>query len=116
MFDAHPIQSPPVGVWGVGWVPRRFQAGYVRPRSGRASESTRLLSAGELRKMVLSTTNFKLVLRTPPVPHQELLAFRGRRRLLARAYNGLVNLRITTALLLRSGPFLQLTATRKSRT
>ena len=36
--------EPHVHVWGVGWIPTRFQARYVRARSGRAYDFVRLLS------------------------------------------------------------------------
>lgn len=40
--------EPHVNVWGVGWLPRRMQAGYVRLMSGRSYRNIGLRSAGEL--------------------------------------------------------------------
>lgn len=36
--------EPHVGVWGVGWIPRTWQEGYVRRRTGLPHNSIRLLS------------------------------------------------------------------------
>jgi ubiquinone/menaquinone biosynthesis C-methylase UbiE len=44
------LQEPHVGVWGVGFVPRRFADRYVQWRSGQRYEHHRPLSARELRR------------------------------------------------------------------
>ena len=44
------LPEPHVGVWGVGFVPRRWADGYVRWRSGQRYEHHRPLSSRELRR------------------------------------------------------------------
>ena len=44
------LPEPHVGVWGVGYVPRRWADAYVRWRSGQRYEHHRLLSPRELRR------------------------------------------------------------------
>ena len=41
-----------VFVWGVGWLPRRLQAGYVRWRSGKSYDHTRLFSSWGLAGLI----------------------------------------------------------------
>jgi len=43
--------EPHVGLWGVGFLPRRAQARYVRWRRAASYEHVRLLSYGELRRL-----------------------------------------------------------------
>ncbi len=42
------LPEPHAGVWGVGWLPRRLQPGYVELMSGRPYRNIRLLSRREL--------------------------------------------------------------------
>ena len=44
------LPEPHVGVWGVGWLPRSWQADYVRLASGRPYRHLCLRSAGELER------------------------------------------------------------------
>ncbi|MFW6108230.1 MAG: methyltransferase domain-containing protein [bacterium] len=44
-------REPHVGLWGVGWLPRRWQEPYVQWRLGRPYRGKRLLSAFELRRL-----------------------------------------------------------------
>jgi SAM-dependent methyltransferase len=48
------LPEPHVGVWGVGFVPRRFAGRYVRWRSGQGYEHHRPLSPRELRRALRS--------------------------------------------------------------
>ena len=44
-------REPHVGLWGVGWLPRRWQEPYVRWRLGRPYRGKRLLSSFELSRL-----------------------------------------------------------------
>ena len=44
-------REPHVWLWGVGWLPRRWQEPYVRWRLGRAYRGKRLLSSFELSRL-----------------------------------------------------------------
>jgi SAM-dependent methyltransferase len=54
------LPEPHVGVWGVGYVPRRWADGYVRWRSGQRYEHHRPLSPREVRRG-LSAAGFRAV-------------------------------------------------------
>src|SRR5439155_7770800 len=54
------LAEPHVGVWGVGFVPRRWADGYVRWRSGQHYEHHRPLSPREVRRG-LSAAGFRAV-------------------------------------------------------
>jgi ubiquinone/menaquinone biosynthesis C-methylase UbiE len=54
------LPEPHVGVWGVGYVPRRWADAYVRWRSGQRYEHHRLLSPRELRR-ALAAAGFQRV-------------------------------------------------------
>lgn len=104
--------EPHVGIWGVGWLPRAWQAAYVRRRTGMSYAYTRLLSARELRSMLRQ--NSSLVGRPvpAPVPAGELSRMSRRRRTLAKAYNTLLGWGTFAALASGLGPFFHLTATK----
>ena len=44
--------EPHVRLFGVGWLPRSWQSGYVRFRRGHAYDKVRPVSGGELRKLI----------------------------------------------------------------
>jgi ubiquinone/menaquinone biosynthesis C-methylase UbiE/uncharacterized protein YbaR (Trm112 family) len=54
------LPEPHVGVWGVGYVPRRWADAYVRWRSGQRYQHHRLLSPRELRR-ALARAGFRRV-------------------------------------------------------
>lgn len=71
--------DPAVGLWGLGYMPRRWSAAYVRRRRNTRYQFMRTLSPPELRAMVGLRDDIRVgpaVL--PPVPHD---ADAGRRRL-----------------------------------
>jgi SAM-dependent methyltransferase len=102
--------EPHVYVWGVGWLPRGWQRGYVRWRSGRPYDFVRLVSARELRRMIRQHTSLGARIDPAPIPAGELRAFSPRRRLLGRTYNALLRLGAFRAAALRVGPFFHLIA------
>jgi SAM-dependent methyltransferase len=97
--------EPHVGVWGVGWLPRRYQPGYVKWRTGAEYAFARLLSAREARRLIARHTRFDVITEAAPVPAEELARFSPRRAALARAYNRLQRLPVIRSLLLLVGPF-----------
>ncbi len=105
--------EPHVHVWGVGWLPRSLQAGYVRRVSGRSYQGTRLLSPSELARLVRRHTKFDPRLALPGIPDEEIAAFRGPKKVLGAIYNGLARLPLAKAVLLRVGAFFQLVAVRR---
>lgn len=64
-------REPHVGLWWVGWLPRRWQEPYVRWRTGKGYRGKRLLSFFELRALVRASFGRDFAIRsflprTPP--------------------------------------------------
>ena len=106
--------EPHVHLWGVGWLPRRLQAGYVKRVSGRSYEGTRLLSPGELASLVRRHTGFDPRLELPEIPAAEMAVFKGPKKILGRIYNALAHFPLSKPVLLRIGAFFQLVAVRRA--
>lgn len=104
--------EPHVFVWGVGWLPRRWQCRYVRWRSGKPYDYVRLLSPWELRRLVGRHTAFSSRLLVPPVPDVEIARFPARRAALARAYNRIAGAWWSRPAALGVGPFFRLVGRR----
>jgi 2-polyprenyl-3-methyl-5-hydroxy-6-metoxy-1,4-benzoquinol methylase len=102
--------EPHVYLWGVGWLPRAWQKGYVRQRTGLSYDFTRLLSITELRNMIDSHSSLRAVIDPAPVPASDLRRFSKRRRVLGEMYNGLLAFPPFRAAARRVGPFFQITA------
>ena len=102
--------EPHVGVWGVGWLPRKWQARYVASRTSLAYEFVRLLGAGEIRRLVRRETDLAVSIRIPPIPAADLRRFGVRRRALARFYNLLSGSALTRWVFHAVGPFFRVIA------
>jgi SAM-dependent methyltransferase len=100
--------EPHVGVWGVGWLPRRWQPGYVQWRTGAEYRFARLLSAREARALIARHTRFDVRLEAAAVPAEEIVRFPPRRAVLARAYNRVQDVPVIRSLLLLVGPFFRI--------
>lgn len=101
--------EPHVMVWGVGLLPRRYQARYVAWRSGKAYVSTCLMSSGELRRKLKRRTRFAFRIIIPPVPDEEVARFSPIKARLARLYNRIAAAPALRAVFLTIGPFFQIT-------
>lgn len=99
--------EPHVNVWGVGWLPRRWQQRYAERRSGMSYAYTRLLSTREARRMIGRHTNFEIRLLAPGMPEEEIALASPRRAALGRTYNALVRHPVGHALALRVGAFFR---------
>lgn len=105
--------EPHVFVWGVGWLPRSLQVGYVRWRNGQDYRGTQLLSCAEMARLLRLHSDLVFDIRAPQVPEVEIESFPWRRAALARLYNGLARLRGAQWALLAVGPFFQVMAQRR---
>src|SRR5262249_45706427 len=78
--------EPHVGVWGVGFLPRRWMPAYVRWRRGLAYEKKHLLSCFEVRRCFrragFDSTSFSL----PVITSADLESLGGFERLGARLF------------------------------
>jgi len=99
--------EPHVYVWGVGWLPRRWQKPYVKWRSGRSYMNTELMSSWRLVAMVRQHTSLDLRIVIPPVRVVNTRRSKLRARL-APAYNWLAKRRIMRPIFLLCGPFFRL--------
>ena len=99
--------EPHVSVWGVGWIPRRWQAAFVRWRSGKSYAYTCLLSTWEAARMLRRNTTFSFRILLPEVPEEEIRHFPGYRQALARLYNRLIALPVLRRFFLAVGPFFR---------
>ena len=103
--------EPHVHVWGVGWLPVRFQERYVRAMSGRSYDFVRLLSVPGLARLVRRHTRFAGRFVVPQVPEDEIEGMHARRARLARLYNRLCTWALLRWPLLGVGPFFRYTGT-----
>jgi SAM-dependent methyltransferase len=106
--------EPHVGVWGVGWLPRQFQAAFATRASGVDYSGTSLLSARELRRLIDRHTDFDMRFSAPAIPGEAVETFGRRRSMLARVYNSLVAHRPTEGLMIHFGPFFHAIGRRSS--
>lgn len=100
-----------VGVWGVGWLPRRFQARYVQRRTGD-SYSVEPRSVTETRRLVRENTSFAVTFSVPEIPSEHIERFTMRRRVIGRVYNRLARFPVLRAPLLAVGPLFHATGTK----
>lgn len=108
--------EPHVNVWGVGWLPRAWQAAYVTRRSGHPYAFTRLLSAREIAALLRDHSSLRGTPQPAAIPAAELGRMRGRRRVLAVAYNRLVTLPGARSLARHLGAFFHLVAYKERAT
>jgi len=104
--------EPHVSIWGVGWLPRRWQERYVRWRGGKSYAHCRLLSLIEFRRMVRTSAALEPVVLLGEVAGEEIAQFRATKAWLARAYNSLLRLAPARAALICVCPFFRVLATK----
>lgn len=100
--------EPHVSVWGVGWLPRRWQAAFVRWRSGKSYDYTRLLSTWEAARLLRLNTTFDFRILLPAIPGEEMDRFPAYRRGLARLYNRAISISALRGLFRAIGPFFRI--------
>ncbi|HEX7977169.1 MAG TPA: class I SAM-dependent methyltransferase [Gemmatimonadaceae bacterium] len=106
--------EPHVGVWGVGWLPARWQRRYVRLRSGKPYDFVRLLSVPGLKRLLKRETHFDGRFIVPRIPDEEIELFEERRAKLARTYNRIAERRMLRWPLFAIGPFFRFVGVRRS--
>lgn len=103
--------EPHVGIWGVGWLPRRWQRRYVALRTHNPYEHTALPSVSEAVRL-LRETRFEWTFSPTPIPDDEVAHFGRRRTVLAHAYNALLANPPGRAFGIWLGPSFRIVATR----
>jgi len=97
--------EPHVGVWGVGFLPRRWMARYVRWRAGKEYRHTHLLSLFELRALFRRVPRLAYEIRAPRIWEGNLARFSRLKRGFARSYNSLLGVPLARLALLVVAPF-----------
>ena len=104
--------EPHVGVWGVGFLPRGWMAGYVRRASGRDFRSIRTLGSGEWRSLLRSSPFRGGEVSAPGLPPDDLTRFGPLKRRAAGIYNRLLASRPGRALGQAIGPLFHVVCER----
>jgi SAM-dependent methyltransferase/uncharacterized protein YbaR (Trm112 family) len=107
--------EPHVGVWGVGWLPTRWQQRYVRMRSGKSYDFVHLLSMPGLKRMMKRETQFDGRFVVPRIPDEEIALFAARRAKLARTYNRAAGRAMLRWPLFAVGPFFRFIGVKRGR-
>ena len=96
-------KDPYAYLWGIGFLPRRWQAKYVRWRRDASYENVNTLSFGELKSIAdefFAAKSFSL----PEVPESVLKEFSAGTRMQIHGYRKLKKLPFFSAILKRFGP------------
>ncbi len=104
--------EPHVGVWGVGYLPQRLQAPWVRRRAGVDYTSTRLLSTVEIRRLFRRHAGFEPRLDFPAIAAEEIAQFSPVKSRLARAYNRVSTWRAFRMVAPLTGAYYRVTGSR----
>ena len=102
-----PVAEPHVRLWGVGWLPRALQGGYVRSLRGRAYDRVCLLSAGDALRAVREAGFRDAAVSPAPLFAEHLGPWTER---LVSIYNSLRTWRPARPLLRLCAPRIQCTA------
>ena len=105
--------EPHVQVWGVGFLPRRWMAGYVRRVSGRDFRAIRTLGSGEWKRLLGRSPFRGGRIQAPGLPAADLEHFGRFKRLLTRTYNRVVSSRPGQEAARRFGPLFHVVCTRQ---
>jgi len=105
--------EPHVFVWGVGWVPRHWQAKYVQWVSGKEYDFTCLMGSLELNRLLKKHTRTDYTISPGEVPAAEISRFSPLKARLAAYYNKLLNLKVMRWCFLLVGPFFVIKCYRK---
>lgn len=102
--------EPHVGIWGVGFLPRRLMQPYVRWRNGMTYKGTYPQSLFNLRQLFRREAHFDLTIDTPVIWSREVAAFSPVKRTLAQIYNRITRVGFVRFVLLPIAPFFQVVA------
>jgi SAM-dependent methyltransferase len=104
--------EPHVGLWGVGFLPRRWMASYVRLLARLDFRAIRTLSLWEWKRLLRRSSFHGGAIRAPELPDTELAGFGRLKRSLGRCYNRLVSTWPGQAVAIAVGPLYHVTCAR----
>jgi SAM-dependent methyltransferase len=96
--------EPHVRVWGVGYLPRRWMAPYVRRARRIDFRAIRTLGYGEWKRLLRASPFRDGAVTVPPLPSADLVPFGPVKRWVAQLYNAIVPTRIGQWLARAVGP------------
>lgn len=102
--------EPHVGVWGVGYLPRRWMETYVRMMRGGDFRAIRTLGVREWRQAIRFSPFGGGRITVPPLPTDDLAHFGRVKRLIGRLYNAVVTTRLGRCAALAVGPLFHVVA------
>ena len=102
--------EPHVGIWGVGFLPRKWMPAYVRWRSGMLYDHVNPFSLLDLRRLFKRRAQYTIDVRTPSIYEKEAREFSPAKRRIALLYNRLTRIGVLRFLLLPVAPFFQIIA------
>jgi 2-polyprenyl-3-methyl-5-hydroxy-6-metoxy-1,4-benzoquinol methylase len=101
--------EPHVGIWGVGFLPRRWMAAYVRWRNGMDYHHTQPLSRLDLARYFAPAFEYDVA--APKLWPRDIEEFSRGKRQAARVYNQLLNSRLAARAIVPIAPFFHVIAT-----
>lgn len=101
--------EPHVFVWGVGWLPRKFQSGYVRWRSGKTYDDTVLMSSFELARRLKDKTQLTFRIIVPTIHPVDITHFAPLKSAIARMFNWISQTTLLRPVFLCIAPFFRVT-------
>ncbi len=99
-----------MGCWLVAAI---VAASYVRWRSGKSYDDTRLMSSWNLRDRIARHTSFAFRIDIPKIDASHIERFGRAKALFARTYNMLASYALLRPALLLIGPFFRVTGTKR---
>jgi len=105
--------EPHVGLWGVGYLPRRWANRYVEWRRRILYDDVRLLSAASLRRMLHSHFPGTARLLIPGLSSRQLEHFSPLKRRIARLYLALRRVPVLKSVFYVFGPFFHVVAEKR---
>jgi SAM-dependent methyltransferase len=104
--------DPHLGLWGLGWLPRRWLPAYLRLR-GRSAWPPRTLSAATARRLAAAAGLDAVAVDVPGIPDGWARTRPWSQRAAIRAYTVARRLTATRGLLRAVGPLWELRASRR---
>ena len=106
--------EPHVGLWGVGFLPRRWMCRYVAWRRKGDFRAVHTRGFGEWKRMMRVSPFPYAEVASPPLPDESLAGFSPLKTLLAKAHNAVLAWAPGRALACRFGPLLRIEARKEA--
>lgn len=108
--------EPHVGVWGVGWMPRRWMPTYVRWCNNADFRAITTRGARDWARLFRRSPFAGAVIVPPRIPSEQVARFRPPKRAAAALYHWTIRWTWGRSLSLALGPILEISATRSLST